>query len=335
MGKNNFNWKDAIPHFIEVAQNLRDRIGTAPTLRGLYYALVSDETIPNTKNAYKGLSRVLTKARKDGVFPWYLIKDETRNMEDSGECSFYGIPALEKKAENIAEEYIKTVKNSIRRITDADVSLKVNKWENQPERVIIMVEKNAIMDAVKNFTRGLNVDILEMRGYASATSMKDLAERIHEEYTGYDVTVLLLTDFDPSGEDIARYAEECLTYDFGVNATFQKIGVNYEHVDQYNLPSAPASAAERAKMQRDPRFQNWGYGFFRVEVDALLAIVPEEFKRIIRDAVLSHYDKEIETEVKERVQELESEANERLEELYDMIAPLMDALTEYENGGVQ
>jgi hypothetical protein len=50
----------------------------APTLRTMFYRLVSLQVIPNTNQAYKSLSRETVKARKSGIIPWDAFSDEGR-----------------------------------------------------------------------------------------------------------------------------------------------------------------------------------------------------------------------------------------------------------------
>ena len=71
------DWKNVIdcvrrelPWFIE-----RD---ITPTLRTLFYRLVSLEIIPNTDQAYKRLSRVTVEARKKRKLEWNAFSDEGR-----------------------------------------------------------------------------------------------------------------------------------------------------------------------------------------------------------------------------------------------------------------
>ena len=51
------DWSHVIQVAHEEASNYYSNFGTALTLRGLFYILVSKNIIPNTKNAYKSLSR--------------------------------------------------------------------------------------------------------------------------------------------------------------------------------------------------------------------------------------------------------------------------------------
>jgi len=52
--------------------------GVKPTLRTIFYALVSKNIIPNTRSSYNRLSRVLVKARQKGIFEWDFLEDKTR-----------------------------------------------------------------------------------------------------------------------------------------------------------------------------------------------------------------------------------------------------------------
>ena len=50
-----------------------------PTLRTLFYRLVSLEAIPNTNQAYKPFSSACVEA-KNGKLPWHCFSDEGRQV---------------------------------------------------------------------------------------------------------------------------------------------------------------------------------------------------------------------------------------------------------------
>jgi hypothetical protein len=62
--------KFELPWFLE-----RDIV---PTLRTLFYRLISLDIIPNTNQAYKQLSSATVKARKAGKLRWDSFSDEGR-----------------------------------------------------------------------------------------------------------------------------------------------------------------------------------------------------------------------------------------------------------------
>jgi hypothetical protein len=49
-----------------------------PTLRTLFYRLVSQQKLPNTAPYYRQLSSRLVRARKQGLFKWDCIVDNIR-----------------------------------------------------------------------------------------------------------------------------------------------------------------------------------------------------------------------------------------------------------------
>src|SRR2546423_13600560 len=77
------NWKgDVIPR----VQKLLDLYPYAPTVRAIFYRLVSDNVVPNTFPNYKGLIQALCTAREkdatdSGHISVYAFADDTRRIE--------------------------------------------------------------------------------------------------------------------------------------------------------------------------------------------------------------------------------------------------------------
>jgi hypothetical protein len=76
---NRTNWKEVIE---EVKSSLLwfKQLGVIPTLRTMFYRLVSIEIIPNTEQSYKSLSSTMVKARKSGEIPWGSFSDQGRQV---------------------------------------------------------------------------------------------------------------------------------------------------------------------------------------------------------------------------------------------------------------
>jgi len=324
MGKGGrVNWKEVMKEAERVAKEYYRKYGQALTLRGIFYQLVSLDIIPNTKSAYKRLSAVLAKARYEGTFDWYLIKDETRPSYTLESFETYPTrPLSENELKKMLESYI-----------DTYMDVEINPWEDQPNRVIVVLEKQALSDIVRRFIRevfGFGVyKLIVVRGYDSATDIRQISryvENIIEEKK--KAVILMLTDFDPSGEDIARDLRERVRMlihdDIEERTIFEKIAVTLEQIEKYNLPATPESAEEIAKMQRDPRFKKWKHGLFRVELDALVSLVPEEFKRILKSAIEKYFDWEIyNTKTKKREEELKKKAEEYRKQSYENLKKLL------------
>jgi len=297
------NWKHIIAQSIPIFKDFIDR-GITPTVRTIYYALVSKELIPNTRSAYQGTCKKLVKARKEGLVKWGWIADETRATR--------GLDRPRWKPERYAEVWIEHLFKNLR-----DYALP--KWENQPYYVEVWIEKFALANTFQTWLGDMNVVLVPSRGYSSWTFLKEAADRIRDNAEGREVIILYFGDFDPSGRDIERFLGEALEW-FGVEASIENIAVTREQIDRYNLPHAPEDADEIAKMKRDPRFKKWEHGLFRVELDALMAFVPDEFERIAKESVAEYFDEDIYEET------LKTQEEER-KTVWDTAKELLDAKT--------
>jgi hypothetical protein len=76
--KDKIDWRLVVCNYVIPALEWFQEQGITPTLRTLFYRLVSLQVIPNTKNSYKRLSKVLVKERKEGNVEWDAIADEGR-----------------------------------------------------------------------------------------------------------------------------------------------------------------------------------------------------------------------------------------------------------------
>jgi len=137
-----------------------------PTLRTLFYRLSSPplEVIPNTENAYKRLSKVLVKERKEGRIPWDAIADKVRlvvtNFDDR-----YETP----------EEYIQ---HGINFLKNAHDSYTIPRWYNQKHYVEAWVEKLELTDTFESFLEGRDVRVVPNAGFASWTFLYENFKRL-------------------------------------------------------------------------------------------------------------------------------------------------------------
>ncbi|MCS7387134.1 MAG: hypothetical protein NDF55_10495 [archaeon GB-1867-005] len=309
------DWSQVLKTALEEARKYWYQYSEPLTLRGLFYILVSKNVIPNTKSAYKRLSAVLAKARYRGEFPWYYLKDVTRKVQYLEPWTYYPTkPLSEEEILKIIEDYVNN---------HFDVS--INPWDDQPKRVIVVVEKEALGDLVAAFVKEVFkhgvYQVRVIKGYDSATDVKKVAEDVESiDSRGKIPVVLQLGDYDPSGEDIVRDFRERVKMLSNVeNIVFEKVAVTADQILELNLPPKPESADEIAKLKRDPRYpkyveklkrdpklrplvEQYG-GLVRVELDALVALRPEDFKKILRKAIEKHFDWNIYNNVTKRKKE--------------------------------
>lgn len=269
------NWRTVAAQIGPIVSSFVSR-GIIPTVRTVYYALVSKELIPNTRSAYQGSVKKLVKMRKEGDVDWESIADETRATR-GGDAPLWEL-------ERYAKGYVDYLVEKLKKFT-------LPRWLNQDYYIEVWIEKFALAATFQNWIGEMNVVLTPSRGYSSWTFLWQAQKRIAEalEGTGKEAVILYFGDFDPSGRDIERFITETLEW-FGISVEVKNIAVTKEQIERYKLPSTPEDEKEIAKMMRDPRFKQWEHGLFRVELDALMAFVPDEFQRIITEAVSEYFD---------------------------------------------
>lgn len=347
-------WDRVIEIAEKKARQYLDSYGIAPTLRSLFYILVSEGILPNTQKYYQSLSRYLSEARYDRVFDWRLIRDETRQREH--------LEPYETAPRDIS---IDEIRERLERYIEIATEYNVNPWNDQPRRVIVALEKDAQYELVKRFIEEVFpfgvYAVIAMRGFDSATDLLDLSEKIELlNRADHEVTVLLITDWDPSGEYIAEdFVKRLRRINPELRVSARKIAVTYDQVKKFNLPAKPLETKEIKKLKRDPRYrwfiekiENEGLaddykrileevGVLRVELDALVALRATEFKQILKEEIEKEFDWKIyEEKTKAKLEEYQRKANEvrrKGKELLEKLSSLGEAISKLNaqaNGGM-
>ncbi|MET7949261.1 hypothetical protein [Micromonospora sp. NPDC005324] len=232
------------------------------TLRQLYYQFVSRDWIPNTVQSYKRLGSVINKARMAGLLDWSYIVDRTRNLARN---SHWSDPADIMRG--AAQGYA------------------IDKWADQPRRIEIWVEKEALAGIVGQVASELDVAYFSCRGYVSQSELWRAGRRLGQYVDqGQGVTVLHLGDHDPSGIDMTRDIRERLELFIGEdrgswvlsdedhldepdglpNLEVRRIALNFDQVRRYNPPPNPAKETD----SRSGSYKQL-YGSQSWELDAL------------------------------------------------------------------
>jgi hypothetical protein len=199
-----------------------------PSLRTVFYRLVSLEIIPNTKQSYKSLSSVTVNARKSGELPWDCFSDQGRQVLGNFEENY-------KSPEQFIQQGITFIKN-------ASQSYTVPRWYKQPQYVEVWIEKQALADTFVSFLKDRQVKVAVNRGYASWSFLYENCKRLQEvnRKTGKSINVLYFGDFDPSGEDMDRHMQQSFaTFRLNNTINFERIAITREQIQKFNLPPVP------------------------------------------------------------------------------------------------
>jgi DNA topoisomerase VI subunit A len=283
-----FNFRaDTLVLIEEMNRIIRDyqQQGFVLTVRQLYYQLVAAAKIENTEQSYKRITSVCNDARLAGLMDWDAIEDRTREF------------ITRSSWENPQE-----LMHICARTFHMDL------WENQPERVFVIVEKEALVGVLQRTCHSYDVPLLAARGYPSRTVVREFCERmvIPAMDAGQSVTILHLGDHDPSGIDMSRDLEEgvnmfCRSDERGDYVQFDRIALNMDQINAQKPPPNPAKST-------DSRFKDYAkkFGTKSWELDALR---PQYLNNLVENHIELSIDGERWEERKQQIEYGKSEFN--------------------------
>lgn len=242
------------------------------TLRQLYYQFVARDLIPNRQTEYKRLGSIINDARLAELIDWHAIEDRTRNIT---EWQAWEDPAAV--------------------VSEGASSFAVDRWENQPYRVEVWVEKEALAGIFHRVCGELGIPYFSCRGYVSQSEMWSAARRLYGYARGGQTPIVLhFGDHDPSGIDMTRDIIDRLQM-FEASTQLERLALNMEQVDAYGPPPNPAKIT-------DSRFQSY-MAIFGRESWELDALDPPVLAALVRDYVTEIRDEALWAETMEREQE--------------------------------
>lgn len=271
---------------IEIVDGILDEYraqGFRLSLRQLYYQLVARDYIENSQRSYRNLGSLVSRARQAGLLDWSMIEDRNRetvipnHWDDPGEI-----------------------------IRTAAAQFRIDKWDNQPYHIEVMVEKDALSGVLQPVCRDLDIGITANKGYSSSSTMYEIGKRL-QDIDSYDkrLVVLYLGDHDPSGIDMTRDVEERLTlYGRLGTSDFEvvRVALNYDQVEMWKPPENPAK-------ETDSRFIDYRrrFGESSWELDA---VEPRQLADLVRDMVAVRRDDDLWEEAVERERAMRRELEE-------------------------
>ena len=252
------------------------------SLRQVYYQLVSRNVIPNETAAYKNLGKLVSEGRLAGHLDWDAIEDRGRRGE---------YPQYWDSPRHIIET--------------AAESYRLNKWADQENYVVVMIEKSALEGVVSPVCAKLEVPFHANKGYSSSSALYTVGKQMQEQAAlyGKHLHVIYAGDFDPSGVQMSEDLADRLSLFSQHPVNVMRIALNLPQIQRYKLPPNPTKESD----SRTPAFEA-KYGPECYEVDA---INPGHLAKMFEKAVLSLRDDAVwgmslnrENEHKEQIQSL-------------------------------
>ena len=276
------------------------------TVRQLYYVFISKDLFPpswvdeeynrrqglaegtlNTMKNYARLKDICTKGREGGFLDWDHFTDRSRELEKNPHWQ-----NPERFLDNVCRQF------------------KLDLWLGQPRRVEVWVEKEALSEVIGRACWPLDVPFFACKGYASASSVWEAARYrflLNYGQKGQTITILHLSDHDPSGIDMTRDLRDRLrlystpTDRCGVSNAprirVRRLALTMAQIEEYDPPSNPAK-------ESDARYRAYQteHGDECFELDALM-IRPGVMVTMIEEAIHEEMEDPELFEGRQRLQE--------------------------------
>jgi hypothetical protein len=239
-------------------------LGYDLTVRQVYYQLVAAGRIENSPKSYNRIKGKIADARKAGLIDWDMIVDRTRGVV---------IPPHWDSPADI--------------VRGAAAQFRIDKWEDQPRHVEVMVEKEALAGILRPVCRDLDIPFTANKGYSSDSAMYRAGKRIWRASAldRKEIFILYLGDHDPSGMDMDRDILDRLTMYSGAYLDVKRLALLMDQIEVMDVPENPAKTT-------DSRYDGYilQYGTSSWELDA---VEPTELARLVTDAVQNLRDEDL------------------------------------------
>lgn len=236
------------------------------TVRHVFYRLCHLETIGKSENGYRRIQRLVLNLRKAGRLPYSWISDGTRYRIKP---TTYG---------SVSEAIADTARFYRRSL-----------WRDSGVYCEVWCESDSIAGVLDPITDQYDISLMSSRGFSSHTFLHQAGVELTE--VDKPAFIFYVGDFDPSGmligENIAKRLREFAP---GIEIEFERLLINPEQIEEYDLPAKPVKRNSHAHNFRDSR---------AVEAEAMPA---GQTREILEQAILQHVDtRELEVlEVAER-----------------------------------
>ncbi|MBI5525194.1 MAG: ParB N-terminal domain-containing protein [Deltaproteobacteria bacterium] len=246
----------------------------------------ADSVYTNDKRSYHALTDLLTRARLEGTIPWAAISDVTRPVtmwDVHRDCGAY----LAGQMDGFLRGYFR------------------NLMQSQPNHIEIVAEKLTVATIVNSVAADFCIPVTIGRGYCSLQPRYAMAERFKK--SGKDrLVVILVSDFDPDGEEIAQSFARSLRDDFEIKEIKPvKAVLTAAQVKRFRLP--PMMQAKETSANHRKFTVAHGKNVFELE-----ALPPARLQMVLREAIESVVDCEaLEIERQKEKQDAEFLENTR------------------------
>lgn len=194
----------------------------------------------------------------------------------------------------------------------------------QAYRVEVWVEKSTMNDILVPLCAARGVTLQVLTGEASITSVCHQFARLDDR----PLRVIYVSDFDPGGQSMPVAVARKIEFELSrrgdeADIQVQPVVLTPAQIEEFDLPRKPIKDGDRRKNHFERT-----HGEGAVELDALEALHPGEFRRLIKEAIDQFLDPTLATEVSEARYDLLNRCEEAEEQVQEEHAAEIDEITQ-------
>ena len=227
----------------------------------------------NNRQSYRALIDLAARGRLAGKIRWKAIADETRPVS-IWQCHPGAREYIHEEAKNMLGYYRRDL------------------MQSQPRHIEIVCEKNTVAETVKSVASNYCIPVTSGRGYCSLEPRRQIAERVNASGKR-TLTLIVISDCDPDGDEIAASLARSMQNDFGVSVEAVRGALTHEQARSYglkeNFDAKPKSAQYKKFVKRHGTASAY----------ELEALPRGELEKLVEQAIRSvidigAYDREVE-----------------------------------------
>ena len=187
----------------------------------------------NSEECYQDVTNLVTRLRLDGSIPFEAIEDETRPIVMWDTHRHVGT-FIARQTEDFLCGYWRDL------------------LQSQPNHVELLAEKNTVASALRDVAAKYTMCMTSGRGYSSLPPRKAMVDRFRE--SGREkLIVIVVSDFDPEGQDIPNAFGLSLRDDFDIEPdrlVIVKAALTHQQTQDLDLHEGQLAKEESARYQR-------------------------------------------------------------------------------------
>ena len=258
------------PFLDAVLEVISDRKDYWPlSARQIHYALLNnpplrhaskpDSRYVNDNASYKSLIDLLTRTRLEGEIPMEVVSDDTRPVTTWN--------VFREPGGFIRQQVYQFLKGYWRDL-----------MQSQPNHIEVVCEKNTVDGILRTVVAKYGIPLTSGRGYCSLPPRHQIATRYRQ--SGMQRLILLIvSDHDPDGEEIAHSLARSMRDDFGISQTHPiKVALTKEQTNQFDLPSNLSAKVGSSNYRKF--VERYGENVYELE-----ALNPSDLQGLLGDAI--------------------------------------------------